>query len=275
MTFLKGNSFLSGIPFYSDSAVDFSKSILKNFLKTNNQSFYLPFNTLSNGCFFQGGYGADAPTMLKCSLDNKNGSSMISIIFANIEGGSNEEMIIMNIANLLNLGQSTRKSFIITKFQEVNNAVYQAEYKKRLLASVQMKDADVKKAKEARIAEMKLQLAALVIQLSALNAKKITLSKDLQSIQTKASEVGVTKLEKTAKKQALLDNIKTLQKTKITKDVIKEYETKNTKNMELLKYWLDGSVYHRIISETEVAGMVAEASKESFNDKLKGYFFPQ
>jgi hypothetical protein len=279
MTLLKTDSFLSGIPFYSTAKIaDFNTPIMKNFLKySDDHSFYLPYNTITESCDFTCNMmdSKELYSKIKCPLNNTNGTSMMTMIFKKIGNDYNSVQKVLLIKQIIDNGKTSRKNYVSSQFMQINMAVYGVNEADKRMKSISQSDAEIKAAKLASIKSLRLSIETYTTQLLALKAKKITLSNDLQNIKTKNSELDANKKTKIATKISLIVTIATLESKITAKDLIAELEKKNVKNMDLLKYWLDGSVYHRIISESEMTGLVGKASKPHFDKEVTNFFFPQ
>jgi hypothetical protein len=215
MPLLKLESFLSGIPFYEKGGVQMIKPIMvKNFLKLNANTFYLPFNTISNQCFFMGGvtYGSkDEHLSIKCPLSNASGSNdMMVISFTDVGNDFTDESRILFINQRITAGQESRKSFINKQFIEINQAVYRFKMAQRRIEDINKSDAEIKKLKLAGIAEKKAQMEKLLKDLVGLNSKKVVLSNELQSLKTTEAAVVKNRNEKSTLKVSLEATIATL-----------------------------------------------------------------
>jgi hypothetical protein len=271
MTLLKTNSFLSGIPFYSKTPVNFNTPLMKNFLKLNENTFYIPYNTISESCAFYSSMidTKEAFSKIKCSLNNSNGTNMLVIAFKTNNNSSMEQHKMLFCQQYIEKGRNSRKNFITSEFENINNAAYDVSYVQDQITMILKSEAEVKAAKEATIQGLKVKIASLTIELATARAKKVKISNDLQSVKTSASDIRSKIKANIAIKISLLTTIEVL-KTKITgTSIIDQMTKKQESDMTFLKYWLNGSVYHRVISESEMTALITMAGeKTSFVGKV-------
>jgi hypothetical protein len=281
MPLLKLGSFLAGIPFYEKNGVQMSKSVMvKNFLKLNANTFYLPFNTISGQCFFMGGMmdgSKDDYSSLKCPMSNANGSNeMMVIYFTEVAGDYMDLQKFMFINQRIGMGQNDRKSFINEVFAKVNSAMYGVMSAQYNIDRINKSDADIKKLKLAGIAEMKVQLEKLLKDLIGLKSRKVVLSAELQTLKTTEANVQKKKTDKSTLKVSLEATIATLKDSMTSAQKIAKMTKEQGENMALLNYWLQGSVYHRMITEVEKGSLIGMVAKNTeFTTKITDLFFPQ
>lgn len=251
---------------------------MKNFLGLNANTFYIPFNTITESCSFRSSVvdSNELASRIKCPLNNLNGTTMLIITFSTLGTGFMDQHKVLYIQQFINKGINSRKEFITTQFSNINNAAYDVSMCQEDIENMIKSDADVKAKKLASINTLTIQISTLEAQLAVLKSKKIALSKDLQNIKTTGSDITINKKANIAIKIALLTTIETL-KTKITGgDIITQMTTKQTSDMTFLKYWLQGSIYHRITKESEVATLIGLANdKSQFVTQINDFFFPQ
>ena len=279
MTLLKTNSFLSGIPFYAKDGVSLTTPVMKNFLKLpNTNTFYIPYNTITEGCSFHSNMmdTTELYAKIKCPLNNSNGTAMLVMSFTNIGDDYQSQQKVLLIQQVIDSGKSSRKQMINGELMKVNMAVYGVNNAKGNIESINKSDAEVKKAKIASITALKTELTKLQAELNGLKKKKITLSNDLQNIKTKQNDLSIKKKSKITIKISLLANIETMAGKITSKDIIGDLTKKQADNMDLLKYWLQGSVYHRMITGAEKDALIGLVAKDTqFDTKVTELFFPQ
>ena len=276
MALLKANAFASGIPFYFAQPQN-GQGVLSNMIKLSENTWFIPFNTLTSICKLNHDNDPNSTIKITCDVNNKNGANVLTVSF---EGTSSTDfmkmMVINQIVMDLDQRQSARKSFISKQFQYVSSAVYMASQIQTQIASIQKSDAEILAAKKASIEKIKKQIAELTAALALLHKQKVALSSQLQSVQTRSSETTNTKSKKISYRLSLESTIKILTGEISSADSIKKLQDSIAANLKELKYWLQGSVYHRVISEAEMTGLLGMINNDSqFDGKINGYFFPQ
>jgi hypothetical protein len=280
MPLLKLGSFLSGIPFYEKAGVQLTESHMKNnFIKLNANTFYLPFNTISNQCYFIGGMMNGEPddySSLKCTLSNSSNSNLMMIIyFTEVAMDYMDDQRFMFINQKIGQGQNDRRSFIYNEFYKINSAVYGVGKAQYSIARINKSDADIKKLKIDDINEKKAQLEKLTKYLNGLKATKVTLSIALQAIQTKEGDVHKERTTKSTTKASLEAAILTLKSSMTTQQKLDKMTKEQGENMALLNYWLQGSVFYRLITEAEKGSLIGMVKAPEFTTKVTDLFFPQ
>jgi CRISPR/Cas system-associated endoribonuclease Cas2 len=275
---LKTNAFLSGIPFFFKNPANIAaKNVMKNMIKLNTNTFYIPFNTITLNCKFVPSIDPSVKISIQCSVINKVAPNTLKINFLEFDVNDPEKMMIVNYINQdLDKRQLARRSFIQQKFSEVQAGVFAANTVSKQIAQIQQSDAQIKKAKEESIEKLKKQIAELTTSKIALQKMKQTLSMEVQTVQTKSTVVYNLMQKKIAYRISLEATIKTLEGQISSADALKKLNENINTSLTTLKYWLQGSVYHRVISETEMTGLIGMALNDaSFDGKVNDYFFPQ
>lgn len=278
MNLIKTDGFNSGIPFYfSNAASVASKSVMKSMIKLNANTYYVPFNTISNNCKLIPTMDPSDKLKIVCNLANKTGIKVFTIIFSDFFGGDMmKSMIVNHINQVLDSKQTARRSHIQNAFSNVSAGIFEAAQINSKIAAIKKSDADYKKAKEDSIEKLKKQIAEFTAAKIALEAQKTTLSQQVQVVQTKITDTYTIKTKKIAYKLSLEATIKTLKEQISPAEALKKLNDNINASMTKLKYWLQGSVYHRVISETEMTGLVGLALNDAqFDGKVNDYFFPQ
>ena len=272
MTLLNTNSFWSGIPFFSKTPITNLEShpVLKNFIQLNPNSFYLPFNSIQGGLQWDYSFGG-----ISATISNTRGNNNLNIDFKDFADMDEEQRALETFSALENklTERSTRNNKYIN---DLNRNLYQVQRAQAKIDAAQKSDADFKKAKEESIAKLKLEIQTLTTQLENLTKQKTTLSTTLQTSKNTETEITIQIKTLTIKKTNLLESIETLKIKISTQEVITNLEKKMTGDMEQLKYWLQGSIYHRIITQSEMDGLITSVEdSKKFTETVGGYFFPQ
>jgi len=98
----------------------------------------------------------------------------------------------------------------------------------------------------------------------------------LQTIQTKNTNTYNKRQRKITFRLSLEKTIKTLESTISGPAQLAKLQEDITKALQQIKYWLQGSVYHRVINETEKAALIVMIKQDAqFDAKINDYFFPQ
>merc|ERR1712222_250473 len=128
-----------------------------------------------------------------------------------------------------------------------------------------------KKMMEDAIQDTKNKIKALRADIDKVERELNTASKNLTDT-TNSLQVVINKRDKETTVKVSIEKIIASLKASIkTEDAIKKLEA--DKN---LKYWLKGSVYHRVISVNEMNDLMATALKDKdFDDKINAFFNPQ
>lgn len=270
---MSDTSFNSGIPFFFTETPT-APVIVSNMVKLSTKTYYIPHNTVTQSCAIYKVF-ADPSTkmMLQCMISNKSGNFALKITF--LEPDVKIDVINI-IATSIGSASGKRKTWISNKFIEVANACSQTIFYQEQLSWINKSDADILAAKQASIDKVKKQIFTLRARLVALQALKITLSGQLQTTQTTISETLITKTKKITYKLSLEVTIKQLEQSISTQQQI-EVLTKSVQGaLQKVTYWLDGSIYHRVINAAEKTGLLALINNNAdFDKKVNDYFFPQ
>lgn len=273
---IKSTNFNSGIPiFFSNVASVASKSIMNNWIKYDEKTYYIPFNTISG--VFELLRDMNSVVKTKCYLSNKNGKKPLIIAFKDLSDSVSTNFSIVNAINRkINEKAGSRKAHIQNAFGRVADGIFDSNYFNEQILSINKSDAEIKRKKQENIAKIKKQIADLTATKTALEARKITISQEVQVVQTKISETTNIRIKKIAYKLSIEATIKTLREQISPQETLKKLNDNINSSMNKLKYWLQGSVYHRVISETEMTGLIGMALNDSqFDGKVNDYFFPQ
>jgi hypothetical protein len=272
MTLLNTNSFLSGIPFYTKAALpDLNSSpILKNFMKLNDNSFYLPFNTIQGGLNWDFSFGG-----FTAYLSNNHGSTQLDIdfkTFANMD----EEQHAFEVYNELDTRRRNRSISNNRHINNLNRALYQVRRAQFKIDNIRKSEAEFRKSKMESIAKLKLEIETSEKRLKELSTQKISVSNLLQTSKNSQGEMTIKLKNMTLKKKNMEQTIQTLKSKISSQQIITDLGRKMTGDMDLLKYWIQGSIYHRIITENEKNQLLSSVlDDKKFDSMLNGYFFPQ
>ena len=272
---LENGSFLSGIPFFFASASS-APVVTNNLVKLNANTYYVPFNTISNSCYMESSADPSEKIHLICYLNNKSGASVLKIYFLELAKDRTNQANVSAIANKLQTKQASRKTFISGRYEEVNYSIQDVMWWQKEIKTINDSDAAKKAEKEKRVADLKAQIAKLTAELALLQKSKVTLSGQLQTVQT-------TKTETFAKRQTLITyklslemTIKTLQTSISTAEQLKALQASIDKALKELDYWLQGSIYHRVINAAEKTTLLAKKNdNKGFQTMVNDFFFPQ
>jgi hypothetical protein len=270
-------SFLSGIPFFFATAPA-SPVITNNMVKFNEKTWYIPFNTISNACSVSTASDPNVKNYMTCMLSNKSGPQVLKIFFLELNNQNDfmSKMKVNNLASDISSKKQARGSFISKKFGDVGTGVYYVMTFQQKIAQVRQTDAETLAAKKASIEKLKKQIAELTAKLVLLQKQKTTLSSELQTVQTTKSETFNKRQKKITYRISLEATIKTLEGSISPASQITALETTIATALKELEYWLQGSIYHRVINTTEKAGLLAMKNDNSqFEAKINDYFFPQ
>ena len=270
-------SFLSGIPFFF-ATTPTSPVVTNNMVKFNEKTWYIPFNTISNACNVSQANDPNIKNFMTCMLSNKNGPQVLKIFFLELKNQNDfmSKMTVNTSANDISSKKQARGSFISKKFGDVGSGLMYTMQFQQSIAQIQKNDADVLAAKKASIEKLKKQIAELTAKLVLLQKQKTTLSSELQTVQTTKSETFNKRQKKVTYRISLEATIKTLESSISTASQITALETTIATALKELEYWLQGSIYHRVINTAEKAGLLAiKNDNTQFDAKINDYFFPQ
>lgn len=270
---LNDKQFNSGIPFFF-TAVPTEAVILSNMVKLKENSYYIPHNTITQSCAIYKDFSdPNAKKMLQCMISNKSGNFALKMIFDKQTIGID---VINIMATTMGSASGKRKTWISDKFRDVAEALTQTIYFQKQLSWIKSDDATIKAAKQASIDKVKLQIKTLEARLVALQANKVTLSGQLQTTQTTISETLTTKTKKITYKLSLEVTIKQLEQSISTKAQVEVLTKSVADALQKVTYWLDGSIYHRVINASEKTGLLGLINNNAaFDAKVNDYFFPQ
>lgn len=273
---LKGNSFFSGIPFYFATPPT-SEVVTKNMVKLNEKTWYVPFNTISKDCEFTPNADTAEKMCLSCNLQNKSGTPVFKFFFSDMNSDKRkDQMLVSATANVISGKSGERKTFISNKFGEVADGLWEVTDYQEKIADIKKSDAEIKLRKETSIAKLKKQIAELTAKLALLQKQKTTLSGQLQTVQTTKSETINQRTKKITYRLSIEATIKTLSATISPAEQIKALTAAIEKALKELEYWLQGSIYHRVINATEKASLLAKKSENTvFDTMINDFFFPQ
>merc|ERR1711957_442026 len=207
---------------------------------------------------------------LQCMISNKSGNFALKMIFDKQTIGID---VINIMATTMGSASGKRKTWISDKFRDVAEALTQTISFQKQLSWIKSDDATIKAAKQASIDKVKQQIIALKARLVALQANKVTLSGQLQ---TTISETLTTKTKKITYKLSLEVTIKQLEQSISTKAQVEVLTKSVADALQKVTYWLDGSIYHRVINASEKTGLLGLINNNAaFDAKVNDYFFPQ
>lgn len=268
------NQFPMGLSFYTKGAL--AGPAAANFVVHDNKMAYIPYvifteiiNTSNRG-------DRKAVPTLSIMVQGKSGASRMVIAFKNIPRDSATNYVMTAIMRQIQSNYRKRKQDISDSMANINEYLWEASEKQAKIKEVTQQDAEVKKTREAAIAKTQAEIATLEKQKAALEAQSKTLSGELQSVRSNYEKANSAKTKKNIEKAAIEKTIATL------KSLIKKEETINALKKEVaqskidLKYWLQGSVYHRVCNEKESNELFNLALNDAkFDSDLNGFFFPQ
>lgn len=256
------NGFASGIPFFSKNWAALNKGAFKHLVKSNDNVYYLPFNTINS-------VKTDEETIMFV-IDNKFGPNTIIM---NLPGVGDKTPL---IKGQIDTKQTTRQQHVRDNFQRVQWYAYYAKDAQEKIKKAQDSDAKKKTDMQTEITKLKTQLAQLKAKLVTLKTLQVTQSQSLQTSETKLSETTTKKTKKITEKISIEKTIKTLESKVSPQEVIKKLQADKEEAKKNLEYWLKGAVYHRVINESEKTGLLGMAlQNDAFDKKVNDYFFPQ
>jgi len=269
------DNFRSGIPFILTAPLE--NEVTKHLIQKDT-IHYLPFSTISNGsCFFQIDFESETKT-INCNLNTQN-NSVFKINLLKIDGDIlTKNQVATTINQEFTKRASERKAEITKYYQDVAASGYQAM---KWLIEID----NINKTKEKIKAEKTEALNNLKIQLKELQQKLSDLNKLFAAKSESTEKVKTTITTQIEERRRLTEQVKyyeisienlTKQKSKINETI--NYQNKKDENKKLIKYWLKGAVYHRVINAKEKEGLETLVDTEKFEDFLKSvndYFNPQ
>jgi hypothetical protein len=278
VTGLKTKTVPSGIPFYvKDPNTLAGKRVAGNLLKAGTaNNFYLPFSTITN-CNYEESADPNVKPNAICDIENKNGANVITIYFTAYSNTNDEhKSLTAMLVNEFESNKMARRNFIMGEFSRVTRAAMNAKSVVTKINDAKKNDADLLAARKASIEKLIVQIAEMRQQMVTLESQKLALSQQVQLVKTAQAENHANKEKKITLRISIEKTIKTLE-SKINKQEILDKLTKDIQeNKNSLRYWLTGSVYHRICTEQESNQLFDLAlNDKDFDDKLNSHFFPQ
>jgi len=275
MQLLSSKAFQSGIPFYFSGQQTSSPIITKYMIKLNQQVYYIPFNTLLGNCNAENVADQEKPKLL-CQIENKNGISPIMITFEDLEDGFMGTFALQQISKKISYERDQRKSFIAGVMYNIGNTLNMIKYIQYKIEINKKEVQEKRKLKIESIEKLKKQIAELTAAKNALEKEKNTNSASLQVIKNSGEEATKMRIILVSKRISYELTIKTLTNKIQGQSAIDNLNKLSEEALTKLKYYLQGSVYHRIITETEMTGLVGMVLNDSqFDAKVNDYFFPQ
>jgi TolA-binding protein len=274
MLMMCSSSFNSGVPLYFKNGISgVPQNLQQNLLKLNDKTYYIPYNTIvvpySN---------LDSDTAsVSFSLNNKFGLSQIQID-AKYTGRLQMSLLerFLDFVSKLNSCTSKRKEFIIEKFGEVRAGIFKVLNVQEEIELIKESDVERKNKIEANIKVIQKEITDLEAKLVQLNAQRTQISTTLQKSTTEIDILTKQVQTKTTLVISYTNQIETLKKSANVDERIKTLETEKAVNLQTLEYWLNGSIFHRIISESEMKealNLVLDDKK--FADNIDNKFYPQ
>jgi len=272
-TLIKMPHFKSGLPFIFKVA---PTDIAKHLIKLNDNTYYIPFNTISDISNGKMPPEENIKPWVDVLINNKNGSYTLKVIFTNKKNdffGKNE---IYSILNQWEKFRLARETMIREEFSRVQSASYYVAKFQAQIDSAKKSDAERKKMMEDAIQDTKNKIKALRADIDKVERELNTASKNLTDT-TNSLQVVINKRDKETTVKVSIEKIIASLKASIkTEDAIKKLEADKAEANKNLKYWLKGSVYHRVISVNEMNDLMATALKDKdFDDKINAFFNPQ
>lgn len=272
---LKTNAFNSGIAFFFKDAPK-TAVVTNNMVKLNTNTWYIPYNTITNSCKLVNEVDPKIKLYIVCDLENKTGVNVFKIFFLDLEKEFRTTMLVNYINQDLDSRKSARRSFIQKKFMDVASGVYSAMNYQYKIAAIKKSDAEILSEKNARITKIKADILTLTTSLGLFQKQKINISQELQTIQTKNTNTYNKRQKKITYRLSLEKTISTLESTISGPEQLAKLQEEITKALQQIKYWLQGSVYHRVINETEKAALIVMIGEDvKFDTKINDFFYPQ
>lgn len=262
-TALFSSGFNSGVPLFSNNWAALNKGAFKHLIKSSNNVYYLPFNTINSSRF-------DGETILFV-INNKFGPNTILVNLTGVD-----EDFVIAIKSGIDTKRQMRKTHIVSSFNNVIEMALMARMAQKKIKKAQDSDAQKKADMQAEITKLKTELAQLRAKLVTLKALQVTQSQTLQVSESKLSETTIKKTKKITEKLSIEKTIKTLESQVSPQQIIEKLKKDKEEAKKNLEYWLKGAVYHRVINESEKTGLLAIVlQNDAFDKKVDDYFFPQ
>jgi len=270
-------TFASGIPFTITGTKN--DKVTNSLILKRDNFYYVPFSTITN-CQYAMSREKGAK-FITCFLSNVNATQVLKITFKNLLGNELKDIQIPSSINqqILKVA-SQRKTEITNYYQEVlshaNNAIYYLEE----IENKKKEREQVVREKQEALGQLKVELRTLNEELTRLRqeyAKKSESNATTKTTITTLYETKTTIIERIAYLKVLLNDL-SIEKSKITEKI--NYEAQKTEDKKLIKYWLQGAVYHRVVNMKEKEGLVVliDNATPKFDDFVKSvndYFHPQ
>lgn len=265
----------------SGIAIHFNKNpnanVIKNTIRFgNSNTYYVPYNTITSVESVEID-DKDKKFQIKLFLDNNSGPSTAFIKFLDLDSKrSSNRRLVNTYKDQFEVNREQRKSDINSEIRRVKGAGYEILGYQEDIADAKKSDAEIKRKKEEEIKKLEKQIADLKKQIATQTKIVEESSKKLVKVKNTLTTKENEKTTLISKRDATLKSIEILKNNRNTDKAIQALEAAKKTSEDQLKYWLKGSVYHRIISEnemTELIGLVLQ--DKQFDDKVKGFFHPQ
>ena len=276
-TMLKEGAFRSGIPFFTSNPENFSTpGFSQIFIAIPGQDKvqYIPFVQLTQSCMFD---IAVLPLKMTCPVKTNVGAGILGFEFD--EDVMDTEAL--TIINQLNKLKNFRETEINRTIVAVLDAIIRLKGKQKELkdASAKVSDAYKKQSEKQKIITLLIRRQGDIDdQIGAEADKYKQLTSNVEKITKKISYLQQKIRIDQIQRIALRTSITSLNNDMTVPDRIKKGEADMQIYIELMNYWIQGAVFHRIIDDDEavpLGKMVTSGQIDGFNTKIDDYFFPQ
>lgn len=274
---LKEGAFRSGIPFFTSNPVKFSTpGFSQIFLPITGQNKvqFVPFVQLTQACQFD---IANLPLKMTCPVRTSVGAGILGFEFADVM--DTEALTIVNQINKLKIYRETEINRTIVG---VLDAISRLKAKQQELADVAARavaDAFKKQSeKQNLIIQLIRKQGEIDDQITSEGNKYRGLTANVEKINKKISEINLKISALQSSKVTLISQTITLRKNIAPEARIAKMESDLQRYVQLINYWVQGAVFHRIIDDKEanpLIEMAKNAQSDAFNAKVDDYFFPQ